>query len=289
MKKQDGGWFIKEYRAGEIGERTLYWVSESEGSGKRKAESEIRIREKNEKKTEREAARLINKNFSKGDILLGLDYDNKSYRKVFGKTESAEERIRAAEKEAEKLLRRVRRAAKKDGIEVRAMLFIGDMDMETKQPTRIHHHIIVNREAAKLFEKKWRYCKNADFEPLDGEDKIGLAKYLIGQRTHIKNAKAYTRTRNLKCAEAKVIRAEFTDTLMPPKGASVIFRAEYSVGINQYIRFRTDGGDKNKQRGTRTGSSDTVGNAFGGGNAGIKASSPHTKRRKKNKGGSGKV
>lgn len=256
MKCNGGNWYIKEYVAGNIGERTLYWISETECVSKRAAASAVRIREKNEKKTEREAARLLNKNFKRGDVLIGLDYDNASYRKIFGKLKTPEERIRAAEKEAAKLLRRVKRAAEKSGTTVKAILFIGDIDTETKEPTRVHHHIVANREAAHLFGEKWRYCRNADYETLDGEDKIGLAKYLVGQRTYIPNAKAYTRTRNLKSATAVVVRAAFTDTLLPPKGCSVLFRAEYSAGINQYIRYRTqepeNGGDKNNPQRTKT-------------------------------------
>lgn len=245
-----GYWAIRTYISGSVGEKIKFWVpGEKPTKSKKKIAADIRKQEQNEKQSERNLARILNANFSAGDVLLGLDYDEKSFEslciragvKPYAKRISEARRdnlILAAEEEFSLCLRRVQRLAKKKGIEVKVVCVTSDMDGETGELKRVHHHVVVNREAAKLFQEKWGKCKHVDFERLKNEpDRTGLAHYLMAQRKHIADAKAYQTTRNLIRPKGKDRVAINSSELKVPHGAVLLHRSEYSFGFSQYIRY----------------------------------------------------
>ena len=245
-----GYWAIRTYISGCIGEKIKFWIpGEKPSKSKRKVAADIKKQEQNEKQSERNLARILNANFEAGDMLVGLDYDEESYEKLcmragvkpYVKRVSDARRdklLLAAEEEFSLCLRRVQREAKKDGIEVKVVAVTSDMDGETGELKRVHHHVVVNREAAELFQKKWGKCRYVDFEKLRNEpDRTGLAHYLMAQRKHIDNAKAYQTTRNLIRPKGKDRIAINESELKVPRGAVLLHRSEYTVGFSQYIRY----------------------------------------------------
>lgn len=252
-----GYWVIRTYIAGAIVEKTKYWLpGEKPTRSKRKLKTEIKKQEQNTKQAERALARVLNANYKTG-VLIGLDYDDKSYDAFFGSLTSREEIYKEAVHRAQLCLRRVRREADKLGIEVKAVIVTSDMDGKTGEEKRVHHHIVVNSEAAFLFEKKWikRQCVN--FKPLDSQrDRTALAHYLIAQVYKYEGIKAYTCTRNLIHPEG-IDRIAISNARMTvPKGGVLLFASEYAIGVNQYIRYydpkrdeKFDRDTDNRQRG----------------------------------------
>ena len=87
---KDGYWVVRTYEAGQVGEKTKYFVlGDRIRRNRRKEESSIKKQEQNEYSTKKRLARLINANFTHGDILLGLDYSDASYKKLERSTRKA--------------------------------------------------------------------------------------------------------------------------------------------------------------------------------------------------------
>lgn len=236
---QDGYWVIRTYVSGRVEEKIKYWVSGQKPTrNKRKLCEYIRKQEQNEKQSEKNLARILNSEFGRDGVLVGLDYNVEAYRKLFAECRSREERLIEAEHQASLCLRRVQREAKKRGIEVRAVIVTADMDGETKKEVRVHHHIVVNREAAQLFGEKWKYSKRVDYENLQRQkDRTPLAHYLMEQRLHIYQGKAYTTTRNLKRTVYKDRIARNGAEIALPKNCELLYRSAHVMGLSQYLRY----------------------------------------------------
>lgn len=253
---REGYWVIRTYIAGAIVEKTKYWLpGEKPTRSKRKLKTEVKKQEQNGKYVERRLARVLNANFKTG-VLIGLDYDEKNYNRLFGEFETREDKLKAAEHQSQLCLRRVRREADKLGIEVKAVIVTSDMDGKTGEEKRVHHHIVVNSEAAHLFEKKWKKSRGVNIKYLDSQrDRTALAHYLIAQVYKREDAKAYTCTRNLIHPEG-IDRIAISNARMTvPKGGVLLFASEYALGVNQYIRYydpkrdeRYDTDTDNRQR-----------------------------------------
>ena len=236
---QNGYWVIRTYVSGRVEEKVKYWVSGQKPTrSRRKLCDYIRKQEQNEKQSEKNLARILNSEFGRDGVLVGLDYNDASYKKLFAECQTREERLLAAEHQASLCLRRVQREAKKRGIEVRAVIVTADMDGETKHEVRVHHHIVVNREAAELFGEKWKYSKTVDYENLRRQkDRTPLAHYLMEQRLHIHQGKAYTTTRNLKRPQCKDRIAKNGAEIALPKNCELLYRSAHAMGLSQYLRY----------------------------------------------------
>ena len=239
---QNGYWVIRTYVAGNVGEKIKYWVSGSKPvRSKRRMCADVNRLEKNEKQSEKNLARILNTNFGQqGGVLVGLDYSDAAFEKLFGRCGSYEEIIEAARHQASLCLRRVQREAKKRGIEVRATVVTADLDGETKELVRVHHHIVVNQEAAELFGEKWKHGERVDYEYLysDQKDRTPLAHYLMSQISHIPGSKAYITTRNLEKAKCIDRIAKNGAEIALPRNCELIYRSAHAAGLSQYLRYR---------------------------------------------------
>ena len=255
---KNGYWVIRTYVAGNIGEKIKYWVSGSKPvRGKRRMQSDINRLEKNEKQSEKNLARILNTNFGiQGGVLVGLDYSDRAYKKLFGACRDRQEICEAAKHQASLCLRRVQREAKKRGIEVKAVIVTADLDGETKEEVRVHHHIVVNREAAELFGEKWKHSESVDYEYLysDQKDRTPLAHYLMEQVSHVPGGKAYITTRNLEKAKCIDRIAKNGAEIALPKNCELIYRSAHARGLSQSLRYRVmehaECGTDNGQSGT---------------------------------------
>ncbi|MBQ3021934.1 MAG: hypothetical protein IJD91_01225 [Clostridia bacterium] len=238
---QNGYWVIRTYISGNVGEKIKYWVSGNKPvRSKRRVTSDVNKVEKNEKQSEKNLARILNTNFgAQGGVLVGLDYSDEAYKKLFGGCKDLQEVIECAKHQASLCLRRVQREAKKRGVEVKAAIVTADLDGETKESVRVHHHIVVNSEAAELFGEKWKHGKTADYEYLynDQKDRTPLAHYLMSQISHIHGGKAYITTKNLERPKCIDRIAKNGSEISLPKNSALIYRSAHAAGLNQYLRY----------------------------------------------------
>lgn len=249
-------WYIREYRCDNgICMKTKFPVK---GTAALKASysirrTEIRRAEKGATEAKHELARLLNCNFRAGrDIYLGLDYSDSGLEKLKKRagSEDPDAIYDAAEREAGNFIRRVRRACKEEGIELRYVYVTSDLDGHTFEPVRVHHHMVVNVEALEICLKKWNAGGTWDrvlTSPMYG-DLTALAEYMIGQVRYRKGAKRYTPSRNLKRAVArKPVKARNPDAdLTVPKGCVKIWRGESYRGRPQHLRYYRPPGNTEK-------------------------------------------
>ena len=250
---KDGYWVVRTYEAGQVGEKTKYFVlGDRTRRNRRKEESSIKKQEQNEYSTKKRLARLINANFTHGDILLGLDYSNASYKKLERSARKAapdydslpeDDQLRcireAAAQEMVNYLRRVKRALEKEGCadELKYIAITSDMDGDTKETVRVHHHLIVPASCEHIVRMKWghggTYCKPLSKQ----EDYMPIAEYLIAQVRGALNAKKFVSSRNLVRPQPKDRIAVSDAEIRVPRNCKLIQRAEYKRGAPQYIRY----------------------------------------------------
>lgn len=263
---KEGYYVIRTYEAGAIGEKTKFFVPGKRPDGKmsRRQKNAVRKAEQNEYSAQKALARLINANFGDGDLLMGLDYSDIGMKRIQhwarkhdlpidSENESEKQNAlwEAASHELDIALRRVKRKLEKQGIELKAIYCTSDMDGDTGEIVRVHHHLVVNGEAKDAFVDAWeKYgLGGVDWEYLwpDQLDRTPIAEYLIRQVRRIPDTKKFRSTRNLKRPKAKD-RVVYTDNeLQVPRGGKLIFRQEQEQklvfsrsGMNrqsQYIRY----------------------------------------------------
>lgn len=252
---KEGYWVVRTYTAGAVGEKTKFWIpgKRPTGKNKRKEKSEIRKQAQNEYSAVKQAARLLNENFNAGDLLLGLDYSETGMKKLEKWIEkqgvvlnSLDEADRlqmlwdAADHELTNCMRRASRHAKRLGVQLKAMITTSDMDGETGETVRVHHHLVINVEAKDAFLLAWKDMGSVDWEDMwtFQDDRTPIAEYMLRQVRRIPDAKKYRTTRNLVRPVPKD-RIVLTDAeLRVPKGGKLLFRNEFTKpGQAQYIRY----------------------------------------------------
>ena len=239
-----GYWVIRTYKSGQVGEKIKYWVpGERPAKSQRRLKAEIRKQQQNEASAVKRMARLINANYSREDCLLGLDYSEAGLRKLEawdgGEPEQGpEDRIfHAAHYQLRLFLKRLRRACREAGIPMLTISITSDMDGETGESVRVHHHIVINREAAELARGKWSLggvnCKNL----YDTADQTALADYLLRQVRRLPDEKKYIPSRSLVTPKPVDRIAIGGAELAVPRGGQLLQRNEYRPGMPQYIRY----------------------------------------------------
>lgn len=269
---KEGYYVIRTYEAGDVGEKTKFFVPgkrPENGNLSRRQKNAIRKQEQNEHSAQKALARLINANFRAGDLFLGLDYSEEGLRRIrdWGRAhglsvDSADEGERqdaeweAAAHELDIALRRVSRRMKKQGMELEAIYCTSDMDGDTGEIVRVHHHLIVRADAREAFLDAWeKYgLGSVSWSPLweNQIDRTPLAEYLLKQVRRIPDAKKYRSTRNLQRPVPRNRIVATDNELQVPRGGKLIFRQEYEnrMGSNsdlgdivnrrpQYIRYIT--------------------------------------------------
>lgn len=247
----NGYWVVRTYEAGAVGEKTKFWVpGERPSKSGRREKQEIKKQEQNEQSAEKSMARLLNANFCQGDLLLGLDYSEEGLERILswareqgmnvdGSEEERMDAVRAAaEHELRLVLRRVKREMAKAGLVLRYVAVTSDMDGDTGETVRVHHHMVVPAEAREAFVEKWAGMGGVDWSPLSAqEDYTPIAAYLIRQVRRVPDAKKYVSSRNLVRPQPRD-RVALTDAeLRVPRGAKLLHRNEYKPGRPQYIRY----------------------------------------------------
>lgn len=236
--KDTGYWVIRTYVSGNVGEKIKYFVPGVKPKNKRQYKSDVRKQEQNFYSSERNLARVINANFVPGDVILGLDYSEEGICFIEQKAGFDPDDIRlAAEHELRLALRRVGRECKKRGLEFKYVAITSDMDGETGEAVRVHHHLIVSREVAEIFRDKWHWGGCFTETMRAQEDYTEIARYFISQVRKIPDAKKYISSRNLIRPQPKDRVAVTGTEVRVPKGCKLLFRSEYNEHRPQYIRY----------------------------------------------------
>ena len=266
---KEGYFVISTYEAGDVGEKTKFFVPgkrPENGELSRRQKNAVKKQEQNEYSSQKRLAREINANFKAGDLFLGLDYSDEGLVRILEwglkhglSVDSKDEEERrnaiweAAAHELDIALRRVKRRLEKQGIELKAIYCTSDMDGDTQEPERVHHHLLVPAGVQEAFLSAWeKYgLGTVSWTPLweNQIDRTPIAEYIIKQVRRIPDAKKYRSTRNL-IRPVPTRRIVNTDNeLMVPRGGKLIFRQEYRNNVgdrddyrnykSQYIRYIT--------------------------------------------------
>ncbi len=239
-----GYWVIRSYRAGMIGEKIKYWVpGERPTKSARQLRSDIRKQQQNEASAVKRVARLLHENFRGAvDVLLGLDYSREGLQELAagldqGAEDYQERLYHAAHHQLRLWIRRVLRACKAAGIPVRYIAVTSDMDGETGETVRVHHHVVLNAEALAVALDKWT-LGGTNHEKLYGSlDQTPLAEYLLAQVRRLPDEKKYIPSRSLTIPQPKDRIARNGAELAVPRGGQILHRNEFKPGMPQYIRY----------------------------------------------------
>lgn len=263
---KEGYWVVRTYEAGAVGEKTKFWIPGARPSqSKRKERTEIRKQEQNEYSAVKQLARLMNANCAPGDLLMGLDYSPDGLERLEAyiaenpfqvegcETEEAErmEQLRqAAERELRLCFRRVKRELAKQGIELKYIAITSDMDGDTGEAVRVHHHLIVPAAAKEVFVEKWRELGGVSWTPLSNQaDYTPIAEYFVRQVRRVPDAKKYVTSRNLVRPQPKDRVALSDAEIRVPRGGQLLFRNEFRPGRPQYIRYVLPESRRPRERG----------------------------------------
>lgn len=203
----------------------------------------MRKQTQNEYATVKTVARVVNANFRKGDVLGGLDYSPRGLEKlgqyIGGTAESDAQLWLAAEHRLSLTMDSVRKECAKRGVPFRCVGITSDLDGDTLERVRVHHHLVINAEAWEIVREKWAKWGGTNGEALSGQsDYTPVAEYLMRQVRHdIPNKKRYFSTRNLVRPEPKDVIARNGAELRVPKHCELLFRNSFRPGQAQYIRY----------------------------------------------------
>ena len=247
-------WYISTYRCSNgVEEKTKYPVPDpSPKDGARKREREIRRAEKGCSEAKHEVTRLLNENFRAGrDYHITLEFDKAGFQKLQTRAGSLrhDPLLLSADREAVNYIRRVQRECHKQGIELRYLYVVSDMNGKSKKYARPHVHLVVCREALEICLRKWSGGKARENVLYGGRggDLGDLAAYMIDQTRYIRNRKKYTPSRNLRKAEKlPPVKSRNPEAeLRTPEGCVKIWQAESRGGKAQHIRYwRPPGAEK---------------------------------------------
>lgn len=251
-------WFMKKYRCRNgIEERTKFPVRTEGDAKSRRAQRSARKAVRKSTSTSQALARSLNNNFDPGrDKHVILEYSPAGLEKAMrranglddGETPFDDRLLMAGQTEFSNCVRRVQRALP-EGMEFRYVGCTSDMDGDTGEGVRLHHHVVINAEAEALVREKWSkmgFVMDGELYTVRG-DFSALAEYMVKQVRHIENMKAYVPSRNLvPCVETEPVPVPLygESEIRLPKGCVAIYRAPYIRGRSQYLRYYRPGDER---------------------------------------------
>ena len=248
---QKGGyWMLRTVRSGKVIEKSQFFVGERKPrAAKQKGNTSAIKKDKNMNQAARNLARVMNCNFSKGDLWMTFTYDEVHFTDLGGDSTCAEKVMHNA-------WRRLQRNLSSLGVKLRGFWLTADKDPETGEAVRIHHHAVMGCEGVTVrFDENGRLgelsiggrsitdiwgCGDAYAEPLrQQDDYTPVAVYCVRQAVYGDNVKKWHPTRGL---EKPVIESErivlSPRELRAPGGAVVSEVGHYDAESgSHYIRY----------------------------------------------------
>lgn len=247
LREERGRWMIIRRTSGKVVELSTVWVpaNTKPRRNRRKGTTTAQKHDENERDAIKRLARLINANFSHGDLFLTVKYDDEGFGQIVkeamatkGEGENIEDAVlRCAEKESRNYLRRLKRTLDKQDVELKFINSTSDMDGETGEIVRPHSHIILPRVSFEEAANQW-HLGSVEYQILrDQDDYTALAAYIVKQVRRRPDAKKWTASRNLKKPIINERWAEPGEILKPDRHGKLTGRNQWEAGKPQYIRF----------------------------------------------------
>lgn len=247
---------------------------------RRKGRTSLRKQEQNFNTALRKVARILNCNYGhENGLLITLDYCTEGLKNLIAKLpdvqqaairnlklpkstigawtapkESERKREKTQEKreELEKSLQSLwdladhqmvlwlRRIRRKYGAKLKALMITSDVDHETGELVRLHHHVVLAAEGISwdLLRDEWKFG-SADIRQLRQQpDYTPIAVYLMRQVRKQPEKKKYHVSQGMEqpVLEERVLLSHAE--IKAPAGAKVFERSEFQIDcIGQYIRY----------------------------------------------------
>ena len=237
-------------------EVTQFVVGDKQSGGRKwhRAKSAEDKRDENARQAVRMAARILNCNYCPEDLMLTLTYSDEEHERLFSGmdpdevVEKAKKVLSCVLEKAKRELRGKRIAAapaehRNDNVrlDTRTFAVTADMDGETGEVVRVHHHVVVTAAAADQIADRWEHGIVHTENLYRQDDYTPLAAYLLGQVRHREGKKKYSCSRNMiKPKVEEQVLAEVPDNeIRVQPGARVLDRTPYREGtLSQYVRYK---------------------------------------------------
>lgn len=220
-------------------EVTQFCVGDNQGGDRkwRRAKSQEDKRDENARQAIRVAARILNCNFGPEDVLVTLTYDDAACGKLFAGMDQ-DQILDKAKRILSGKLEQVRKLLQ--GESGKNMSVTADIDGETGEAVRVHHHVVITRAAGELLRKKWNHGIAHEESLYRQDDYTPLAAYLLEQVRHRPGRKKYCCSRNMEkpLVEEQVLRDTPDNEIKVQPGARVIDRFYKAGEISQYVRYK---------------------------------------------------
>lgn len=246
-------YMVRVIQSGNVIEKTCFPVAPQvkPRNARQKGNTLQRKQDANERSATKRLARLLNCNFRPGDLLLSPSYCEQAMQNLYEglRPDDLDGLRKKAEHEAELFLRRLKRELGKQAVALRYIAVTSDMDGDTGEAVRVHHHIVLPAEGIRMEEGELYVGSKklsgiwgrgyVNYRPLSHQDDYTpLAEYLMRQVRRTPDAKKYKPSRNLKKPKLLSERIVYTSReLRVPKGAKLLYRGAYLPGEAQYMRY----------------------------------------------------
>lgn len=219
-------WKKKIVESGDVIEEIIYLekpIAIKESNPKSKADKD----RENLRRRIRDLGRIINANYSAGDYLITLTYNRESYSNIKASPSIRKHRreiaYASAEKELHLFMKRCQYHAQQLGIPFKAIYITSDMRGKSENYARVHHHLIVNREAIDMVRKLWTNGIVQKRCLRDQADYTAVAAYFVEQVRYDENKKTYAHTNNLMHPIISDVELKYADEeLSVPEDATVL-------------------------------------------------------------------
>ena len=154
-----------------------------------------------------------------------------------GDAEAVNRLREAADKQLTLWMRRLKR---KYSGKIKAVLITSDVDHETGELVRVHHHVVLAAEGISwdLLRGEWKHG-SVDIKQLRAQpDYTPVATYLMRQVRKQPDKKKYRVTQGMEQPKIEEREILCNTEMRAPAGANVLERSEYTAeSIGQYIRY----------------------------------------------------
>lgn len=227
-----------------VTEVSVYPVGDNQAGSPRwhRVKSKEDKRDENARQAVRAAARVLNCNYTAEDMLLTLTYTDEAYEDLFDGL-TVDEVLEKAKPVAAKRLDRARKNFRKhsDGNGMKTFCVTADMDGETGELVRVHHHVVVTAAAAEAVEHAWCYGLVHKEHLYKQDDYTPLAAYLLEQVRYQEGRKKYACSQNMTKPkiEEQLLETVPDNEIKVQPGAKVLDRTPYREGmVSQYVRYK---------------------------------------------------
>ena len=216
-------------------EVTQFVVGDKQTGGRKwhRAKSTEDKRDENARQAVRVAARILNCNYCTDDVMLTMTYSDEEHERLFAgldPDETMEKAKKALSNTLEKVRKELRSADQKRdntspqspaatapldaprGADMRTFAVTADMDGETGELVRVHHHVVVTAAAARTIADRWNHGIVHTENLYKQDDYTPLAAYLLGQVRHREGKKKYSCSRNMVDLQGNSVSASRSKT-----------------------------------------------------------------------------